>query len=264
MILEYEFMRNAVISAVLVGIACGMIGVYVVLKRIVFIGGGIAHSAFGGVGIGYFFGINPVITAIPFSIASALGIGVISKKTKVNEDTAIGIMWATGMAIGVIFASLTHGYVPNLLSYLFGNILTVPFSDIEIMCTLDLIILVSVVLFNKEFLAISFDEEYSKIVGINTTFFYLFLLCLVALSVVVLIRIVGVILVIALLTVPATINLNFFHDIKKLMVSSSLTAICANLFGLYISYLFDLPSGATIIMVLSSLFIAVSILKHNR
>ena len=139
-ILHYEFMRNALIAAVLVSVACGVIGTYVVINRIVFISGGIAHTAFGGIGLGYLLGINPILMAIPFSVLSAIGVGLMSKKTRVSEDTAIGIVWAMGMALGILFMNLRAGYAPDLHSYLFGSILTVPLSDLVVMLILDLVI----------------------------------------------------------------------------------------------------------------------------
>ncbi|MBM4240066.1 MAG: metal ABC transporter permease [Euryarchaeota archaeon] len=261
--LQYQFMQNAIIAAILVSIACGIVGTYVVIKRIVFISGGISHAAFGGIGLGYLVGINPIITAIPFSLLSAVGIGAISKKIKVSEDTAIGILWSVGMALGIIFINLSPGYAPDLFSYLFGSILTVPASDLVIMLILDLIIIITVFLFNREFLAISFDEEFSEVVGIPAESLYILLLCLVALSVVVLIKVVGVILVIALLTIPAAISKQFTHKIKKLMILSILTGILLTVFGLWLSYLFDLASGATIVLVLGGAFIISSLLKNS-
>ena len=140
-ILQYEFMRNALMAAILVSVTCGIVGTYVVIKRIVFISGGISHAAFGGIGLGYLLGINPILTAIPFSIFAAIGIGVISKKAKVSEDAAIGILWTVGMALGIIFIALSPGYAPDLFSYLFGSILTVPFFDLIIMLILNVIII---------------------------------------------------------------------------------------------------------------------------
>lgn len=257
--LSYEFMRNALIAAILVGIACGIVGTYVLVKRIVFISGGISHAAFGGVGLGYLLGINPITAAIPFSIIAALAIGIISKRTKLSEDTAIGIIWATGMALGILFISLTSGYVPDLMSYLFGNILAVSQQDLIIMLILDFVIAGMVFLLYNEFLSLTFDEEFSEIVGIPTTPLYLLLLCLVALSVVVLMRVVGVILVIALLTIPSAIARKFSKDIKKLIFLSALTGIILTIFGLYLSYLLNLPSGATIVLVLSVVFLITSL-----
>ena len=201
--LQYEFMRNALIAGLLASVACGIVGVYVVVKRIVFISGGIAHASFGGIGLGYFLGINPVLGALVFAVASALGMGAVIKRTKLPEDTAIGILWAMGMALGIIFIGLTPGYAPDLFSYLFGNILTVPFSDLILMLVLDAVIVSMAIALHKEFLALSFDEEFGTVVGVPVEALYLLLLCMIALTVVVLIRVVGSILVIALLTIPA-------------------------------------------------------------
>jgi len=254
-IFQYEFIRNAVIAAVLVNIACGIVGTYVVIKKIVFISGGISHAAFGGIGLGYFLGIPPIVAAIPFSLFSAITIGLISKRSKLSEDAAIGIIWAVGMALGIIFINLTPGYAPDLFSYLFGNILTIPVSDLYIMFAMDLIIILIVALFFKEFYAISFDEEFSTVTGIPNRILYLVILCMVALSVVVLIRIVGIILVIALLTIPSSICRQFTYNMKKLIISSIVTGIILTIIGLWISYLLDLASGATIILLLALVFL---------
>jgi len=262
-ILQYEFMRNALIAAVLVSIACGIVGTFVVIKRIVFISGGITHAAFGGIGLGYFLGINPVLAAIPFSILSAMGIGLISKKGNISEDSAIGMLWAVGMAIGILFIGLTPGYAPDLFSYLFGSILTVTFTDIVIMLVLDSLIIIIILCFFKEFQALSFDEEFSEIVGVPTRRLYLLLLCLVALSIIVLIRVVGVILVIALLTIPTVIARIFTNQLKKLILYSTVVAIVLTVSGLWLSYLFDLPSGATIVLVLTLIFIITSFCKKQ-
>ncbi|NQT66594.1 MAG: metal ABC transporter permease [Actinobacteria bacterium] len=254
-IFQYEFMRNAIIAAVLVNIVCGIVGTYVVIKKIVFISGGISHAAFGGIGLGYLLGINPIVAAIPFSLLSAITIGLISKRSKLSEDSAIGIIWAVGMASGIIFINLTPGYAPDLFSYLFGNILTIPVSDLYIMLAMDFIIILIVVLFFKEFYAVSFDEEFSTVIGIPNRILYLVLLCMVALSVVVLIRIVGIILVIALLTIPSSICRQFTYNMKKLIISSIVTGIILTITGLWISSLLNLPSGATIILLLALVFL---------
>jgi len=254
-IFQYEFMRNAVIAIFLAGIACGIVGTYIVVRRLVFISEGIAHAAFGGLGIGYFLGIDPVIAAIPFSIIAALGIGIISKKANVNEDTAIGITLALGMAIGIIFIYITPGYATDLFSYLFGNVITVSVSDIIVMCILDAIIISIFFMFRREILAVSFDEEFSKIVGIKTKFIYLLTLCLIALSVVLFIRVVGIILFIALLTLPTTIAKNFTENFYKISMLSMLIAIIFSFVGLLISYISNLPSGATIIITLGIMFL---------
>ncbi|MDD4013799.1 MAG: metal ABC transporter permease, partial [Candidatus Omnitrophica bacterium] len=257
--LQYEFMRNALMAALLASLACGVIGTYVVVKRISFISGAIAHAAFGGVGIGYFLGVNPVLTLLPFSVLSALCIGLVSKKTRLSEDSAIGMFWAVGMAIGILFVGLTPGYTPDLFSYIFGNILTVPLADIAIMAALDLIILISVALLYKEFLAVSFDEEYAEVSGLATTVLYLLMLCLVAITVVVLIRVVGIVLVIALLTIPASIAREIgCFSLRRMMVVSSLLGGVFTMSGLALSYMVDIPSGAAIILVSATAFIVVA------
>jgi zinc transport system permease protein len=260
--LQYEFMRNALIAAVLASVACGIVGVYVVVKRIVFISGGIAHAAFGGVGLGYLLGINPVWGVLPFGIASALTIGLVSKRTRLPEDAAIGILWAAGMALGVIFISLTPGYAPDLFGYLFGSILTVPFSDIILMLILDMVMILVVSLLYKEFLSVSFDEEFATAVGVPAEQLYLVLLCLIALTVVVLIRVVGIILVIALLTIPSAISKQFTHSLRKMMFLSALFSAAFTICGLWLSYSFNLPSGATIVLVSGVCFFLVSLIRR--
>jgi len=252
---QYPFMQKALIAAVLVSIACGVVGSYVVIKRIVSLSGAISHAAFGGVGLGYFLGVNPVLAAIPFSIISAISIGGVKQITNISEDTAIGILWSVGMAIGVIFINLTPGYAPDLFSYLFGSILTVSNTDLYIMFVLDLVIITIVFLFRREFLAVSFDEEFSNVVGLHALLVYMLLLALVALSVVVLIKVVGVILLIALFTIPAAISKQYTYNLRNLMILATILAIILTSLGLILSFIFDLASGATIVMVLAAAFL---------
>ncbi len=247
--LQYEFMRNALMAGLLAAVACGIVGVYVVVKRIVFISGGIAHASFGGIGLGYFLGINPIIGALFFSLASGLAIGGITRKSRLPADTAIGIIWALGMALGVVFIALTPGYAPDLMSYLFGNILTVPMSDILLMLALDAVIIGIVAVLYKEYLILSFDEEYATAIGMPVEKLYLLLLAMIALTVVVLIRVVGMILVIALLTFPAAMARQFTHNMKTMMLLSVLFGFLFTLGGLWLSYVLKLPSGATIILL---------------
>jgi len=248
-VLQYEFMQNALIAGLLAAIACGIVGVYVVVKKIIFISGGIAHASFGGIGLGYLIGISPVLGALVFSLASALGMGYVTRKTRLPEDTAIGIIWATGMALGIVFIGLAPGYAPDLFSYLFGNILTVPASDLLLMLILDAIIIGVVIAFYKEFLAISFDEEYSTSIAIPVEVLYLLLLCMISLTVVILLRIVGMILIIALLTIPAALARQFTYNLRKMMILSVIFGIVFTIGGLWISYVLDLASGATIVLL---------------
>jgi len=256
-VFQFDFMRNALLAGLLASVACGIVGVYVVVKKIVSMSGSIAHASFGGIGLGYLLKFNPVLGALVFSLLSALSMGTITRRTKLPEDTATGILWALGMALGVIFIGLAPGYAPDLMSYLFGNILTVPVSDIYLMAALDIIIVALVIAFYKEFLIISFDEEFGSVVGVPVNTLYLLLLCMVALTVVVLIRVVGMILVIAMLTFPAALARQFTYDIKKMMLLAVIFGMIFTFGGLWLSYLLNLASGATII-VLSGLVLLLS------
>lgn len=247
--LQYDFMRNALLAGLLVSITCGIIGTYVVVKRIVFISGGIAHAAYGGIGMSYFFGWNPVLGAIIFSLASAFGMGFVQRKTKERADSIIGVMWAIGMAIGIIFLDLTPGYKADLMSYLFGSILAVPVADLWVMLIMNLFILVLVFLFYKELLGITFDEQYAMVLNVPVHWMYLLLMAMIGFSVVMLMRVVGLIMVIALLTIPASIGAMFLRDIKKIMLVASLLGMFFTTLGLFASYFLNLTSGATIILI---------------
>lgn len=254
-ILQYSFVKNALVAAVLVNIICGIVGTYVVIKRIALISGGISHATFGGIGLGYFLGVNPVLTAIPFGLVSAVAIGAISRGGKFSRDTAIGIFWSAGMAMGIIFIGLTPGYAPDLFSYLFGNILTIPAADIYVMAALAVVVIILAIVFYRELAAVSFDQEFAAAAGIPYNVINTVLLVMVSLSVVVLIRIVGIILVIALLTIPAAICRQFTYNIKVLIICSMVTGTVLTVGGLWLSYIFDLASGATIILLLAAVFI---------
>lgn len=246
---QYDFFINALTAGILASVAGGIIGSYIVVKRIVFISGGIAHTAYGGIGLGYLLGFNPLLGALGFSISAAVGISYLRTKQNQYEDTLIGIMWAAGMSLGVIFISLAPGYSSDLMSYLFGNILTVPTIEIRFIALIDIVIIIVVIAFFKQFQAITFDEEYSRAVGLNVDFYYLLLLVLVALTVVALIKIVGIILSIALLTIPAAVAKFFAGSLKSMLLLSVLTGIIFSVGGLFISYYLNLPSGSTIILL---------------
>lgn len=259
--LQLEFMQRALMAGVLVSIACGIIGTYVVVNRFVFISGGIAHAAYGGIGLGYFLKVNPVAGAIVFSVVAALTMGAVQRKTRERADTIIGMMWAIGMALGIIFVDLSPGYVVDLMSYLFGSILTVPWVDLAIMVALDIVIVVLVTLFYKELLAISFDEAFATAANVRVNAIHLLLFSLVALTVVMLMRVVGLILVIALLTMPAAISGQFTSDLKRMMIMSVVLGIVFTTVGLWLSYTLDLTSGATIILTSACAFLLAMICK---
>lgn len=261
-IVQYGFMKNALTAGILVSIACGIIGTYVVVNRIVFISGGIAHTAYGGIGLAYFLHFNPVIGAMIFSIGAALGMGLVQQKAKQRADTIIGVMWAIGMAIGIILVDQTPGYKADLMSYLFGSILAVPDVDLIIMLILDVIIIVLVLLFYKELMAISFDRTFSITRNIPVDLIYLMLLCLIGFTVVMMMRVVGLIMVIALLTMPAAISSLFFKRMDKMMLAGSLMGMVFTTTGLFISYFYNLTSGATIILVAGIAYIISLFIKY--
>lgn len=254
-LLQLEFMQRAVLAGVLVSVACGIVGTYVVVNRFVFVSGAIAHAAYGGIGLGYFLGISPVIGAIVFSVAAALAMGVVQRKTRERADTIIGMMWAIGMAVGIILIDLTPGYAADLMSYLFGSILTVPWADLSVMLVLDAVIIVLVLAFYKELLAISFDETYASTANVRVEAIHLLLLCLVALTVVMLMRVVGLILVIALLTMPAAISGRFTSNLKMMMAISVVLGVLFTSLGLLGSYVLDVTSGASIILTSAAAFL---------
>jgi len=247
--LQFDFMRNALLAGILVSISCGIIGTLVVVNRIVFISGGIAHAAYGGIGISYFFRFNPVLGAILFSIVSAMGMGLLQRRLRERADTLIGVMWAMGMAIGIIFIDLTPGYKADLMSYLFGSILAVPSKDLWGMVLIDGLILGFVMIFYKELLAISFDETFATIRNLPVELIYLLLMAAIALTVGMMMKVVGLIMVIALLTIPAAISDQLVKDMRAMMAVASLLGIIFTTTGLWLSYSLNLTSGATIILV---------------
>jgi len=246
---NHSFMQNAVIIGLLASVACGVMGTYVVVRRIVFISGGIAHAVLGGMGIAYYYGYNPMHGAVVSALVAAIVIGFVSLRYHQYEDTLIGALWALGMAVGILFIYKTPGYNVDLMSYLFGNILMVEGENVRLLAYLDALIILSVLLFYKRFLAVCFDEEYSQLQGIGVVTTYLLLLCLIALTVVILIQVVGIILVIALLTLPAATARYFARSLGQMMILASLLGAVFTTSGLMVSYQPDLPAGATIILI---------------
>jgi zinc transport system permease protein len=255
-------MQRAVLAGLLASVACSMIGTYVVAKRITFISGGISHAVLGGMGIAYFLGHDPMAGALCAAVVAAVLIGVVSLKGKQQEDTTIAALWAVGMAIGIVFMHKTPGYQVDLMSYLFGNILLVTREEVLLMLGLDAAILLTVLAFYKQFLAVCFDEEFARIQGVPVDFFYLLLLCLTALTVVVLIQVVGIILVIALLTLPAATAGHYAGSLKVLMVLALLLGLFCTVGGLAASYTGDLPAGATIVLIAGAIYLLSSALNR--
>jgi zinc transport system permease protein len=261
---EHAFLQTAVAAALLASIGCGVMGTYVVVKRIAFIAGGIAHSVLGGMGAAVYFGFDPILGALLAAIAAALLIGWVRLNWNTQEDTLIGALWAIGMAIGVLFISMTPGYQSDLMSYLFGNILLVPRESLWFMLGLDLVLLAIVGAYHRQFLAVVFDEEFARLRGIPVGFFYLLLLVLVAVTVVLLIQVVGLILVLALLTLPAAVAGHHVHSLGRMMLIAIVLGSLLSISGLALSYGPDLPAGPTIILLAGAAYIASALTVQFR
>jgi len=253
---ENVFLQTALATGLLASVACGVVGSFVVTRRITYIAGSVAHCVLGGIGLARYLQVvhgwtffDPLIGALLAAIGSSLVIGWVSLKAKEREDTIIGATWAIGMAIGVLFIAKTPGYNENLMSYLFGNILLISRSEIGLIVVLDLFVLSVCGLFYKKLLAVCFDEEFARLRGVNVEFYYLLLLCLTALTVVLLTTVVGIILVIALLTLPAAIAGLFSRTLLRMMLWGSLLCAVFTVGGLAASYDLNLPPGATIIIL---------------
>ncbi|WP_456375433.1 metal ABC transporter permease [Thiolapillus sp.] len=251
-ILEYGFLQSALLAGLLASIGCGVMGSYVVVKRIGYMAGGISHSVLGGMGAALFFGFAPMKGALLAAICAALLIGWIKLRWRAQEDTLIGAMWAMGMSIGILFIYRTPGYSTDLVSYLFGNILLVSQAQIGEMAALDALIIGMVLAFYRQFLAVSFDEEFARLRGVPVNFFYLLFLCLVALTVVLLVQVVGLVLVIALLTLPAAIAGHYIHTLGRMMIAASVLGMLFTTAGIMLSFWLDLPTGAVIILLAGS------------
>ncbi len=246
---EYHFLQNALLAAILSSIVCGIIGVIIVEKKLVMMSGGIAHTSYGGVGLGYLLGFEPIIGAFLFAICAALGIGYIKRKGGARSDVVIGLFWSLGMALGIFFIALMPGYPPDLSSYLFGNILSVTKADLSLMISLTLIVTLVIASLYNNWKAYLFDEEFAFILGIKTAFMEYLLLILVAMTVVVLIRVVGIILVLALVTAPAAISGLLTSSLKLRMIYSILCGTLLCIAGLWISYEMNISSGAAIVIL---------------
>lgn len=262
-ILKYNFLQNAVYSALMASVVCGIIGTIIIEKNLVMMSGGIAHTSFGGVGLGYYLNIEPIIGALFFALASSLIIVRIRKRTEVHSDTLIGIMWAMGMSLGIMFISFMQGYPPDMSSYLFGDILTVTDMDINIMLILVIFVVVAITSLFNQWKAYLFDEEFTYVRGLNTDFYEYFLFILIALTVIVLIRVTGIILIIALLTAPPAMARLFTYDFKKIIYLAIVFGIIFTLAGLWLSYVINIPSGATIILLIGITYFIMAFLKER-
>jgi zinc transport system permease protein len=262
-IFEYAFFRHALLGSLLASVVCGIIGTYIVTRRLVFISGGITHSSFGGIGLGLYTGISPMLSAIVFSVLSAFGIEWLGKRKDMREDSAIAVFWTFGIAIGIIFSFLSPGFAPDLSAYLFGNILTITQMDIIVQGVICLFLILFFVLFINPIIYIAFDREFARSQGIPVAVFEYVLIMFVALTIVSCLRMVGIVLVISLLTVPQmTANL-FTYNFKRIIWYSIGIGYLSCLGGLFISYYKNIPSGACIIFFSIVIYTICKLLKKR-
>jgi len=262
--LQFEFIRNAIMAGLLASVICGIMGTLVVVNRIVFLSGGIAHAAYGGIGLAFYFGWPYIWGTVGFSLVAAMVMAAISLKIKHRADTIIGVVWALGMAFGILLIDLTPGYNVDLMSYLFGSILTVPKSDLVIMLIMGILVTLFVAYFYKDLLALSYDEEFARIRGVPVTGLYFTLIAMLAVTIVMIIQVVGLILVIALLTIPPFIVERHAKSLLQMMVGSSLLGVVFTISGLWLSYRYNLTSGASIIMVAGIVFFISALIDRLR
>ena len=252
--LQFEFMRHALLAGLLASIICGVMGTLVVVNRIAFLSGGIAHAAYGGIGLALFLGWNFLACTIGFALGAAMLMALVSIKLKHRSDTVIGVIWALGMAFGIILVDLTPGYNVDLMSYLFGSILTVPVFDLAVMSGMCLVTIGFVTFYYQGLIAFSYDEEFARIRGVPVRTLYFTLIGILAGAIVMLIQVVGLILVIALLTIPPFIVEKYTRSLAQMMLASSLLGGLFTVSGLWLSYCFNLTSGASIILVAGGVF----------
>ena len=253
-ILQFEFMQNAILASIAASICCGIVGSLVVINRLSFMAGGIAHAAYGGVGLATFFKLPVLPSTIGFSVFASLLMGLVSKQNKTRADATIGVIWAAGMAIGVLLIDMTPGYQGDLMSYLFGSILSVSRSDLMIIGGLVVLVLATTFLFFKDFVSLSFEEEFARTRGIAVDAIYYLLLVLISATVVITIQVVGLILVIALLTIPPQMADGYAESLPGMMVLSVGWSLLFCLVGLMLSYALNLTAGGSIIAVAASCF----------
>ena len=246
-LLQYTFFQHALIGSLLASIACGMVGTYIVTRRLVFISGGLTHASFGGIGLGLYTGVSPILSAAVFAVLSAFGVEWLGKRRDMREDSAIAVFWALGMAVGVIFTFLSPGFTPDLSAYLFGNILTITRGDLMLLAGVSGALVVFFVLFRHPIVQVAFDREFARSQGLPVQVLEYVLMMFIALTIVACLRMVGIVLVISLLTIPQmTANL-FSHRFHRIVwLSIGIGYVCC-LGGLYVSFRENIPSGASII-----------------
>ena len=263
-LLQYAFMQRALIAGVVIGTVCAVVGVYVVLKGISFIGAGIAHASFGGVALGFALGINPVLAAVVFCLFVAWAVGLVARRGEMKEDTAVGVFFAATMALGILVIGMMRGYQVDLFSYLFGSILAVTRQDLWMSATLGAVVLLTVAVLYKELLFVTFDPEMAAVVGVPASRVHFVLLGLIALTVVLSMKVVGIVLVSALIVTPAAAAYQLTEDFRTMMALSVLTGIFSATGGLLLSYWLNTGSGATIVVLTTLVFLLAVALSPRR
>ena len=261
-IFEYDFLTNAFIASILSGITCGIVGSYIVTRRIVFLSSGITHASFGGLGIALYAGIDPLVGALSFASISSLGIEFASRRGGIREDSVVGIIWSMGMAIGALFMSLRPGYATDLTSYLFGNILLVTPQNIFWLAILTVMLIICSTLWLRRLMYITFDEEYAKSQGVNTSLVAYIMAVVVAIAIVLSIKVMGIILLLSLITIPTVIANAITKDYKRITPLAAIIAVIGNIVGFVLSYEYDIPTGSCIIFILVALLVVVKLLKR--
>lgn len=263
-IFAYDFLVNAFVASILSGITCGIVGCYVVARRKVFLSSGITHASFGGLGIALYAGLNPILGALLFAIISSVGIEYASRRGGVREDSAVGIIWSVGMAIGALFMSLRPGYATDLTSYLFGNILLVDNRDIVWLTLLTLFVVIGAIIWLRRIMFIAFDEDFARSQAVAVTAVSYLMAIIIAITIVLSIKVMGIILLLSLTTIPVVIANSLTKDYRKIAVLSATIAVVGNIAGFLLSYHYDIPTGSCIIFILVLLLVGVKLLTLYR
>lgn len=263
-IFAYDFLVNAFVASILSGITCGIVGCYVVARRKVFLSSGITHASFGGLGIALYAGLNPILGALLFAIISSVGIEYASRRGGVREDSAVGIIWSVGMAIGALFMSLRPGYATDLTSYLFGNILLVDNRDIVWLTLLTLFVVIGAIIWLRRIMFIAFDEDFARSQAVAVTAVSYLMAIIIAITIVLSIKVMGIILLLSLTTIPVVIANSLTKGYRKIAILSATIAVVGNIAGFLLSYHYDIPTGSCIIFILVLLLVGVKLLTLYR
>lgn len=261
---EFAFFRNALAGLILISIASALIGTYIVTRRLVSISGGVTHACFGGLGLGYFFGINPVFMAALFAVASSLGVEFMSERGRVREDSAIAVIWAIGMAIGILFVFLTPGYVPELNSFLFGNVLTIGKSDLWAFAVFLVILIIFFIAFYHKIITVAFDRDFAKVMHLPVRFISCSMTVLTAVCIVLTIRLVGVMLLMSMLVLPQLIAEFFCRRFTRMMILSAVISLACCIGGLFLASLIDVPCSALIVLLMAAVYLSTAIFFYAR